>query len=225
MGSVSVIGGGLAGCEAAWQASRLGADVTLYEMRPQKTTPAHQTGLLAELVCSNSLRAIALSNAVGLLKEEMRLAGSLIMRCAESSAVPAGGALAVDRIGFAEKVTEAISTNPRINLVRKEVTRIPECRPLVIATGPLTSGDFSSSLASLTGEEYLSFYDAVAPLVTLESINTNLIFRQSRYGKGEADYLNAPLNEEEYKLFWDAGLEMMNDQSIKKVIQPVKCQT
>ncbi|MDD2359153.1 MAG: methylenetetrahydrofolate--tRNA-(uracil(54)-C(5))-methyltransferase (FADH(2)-oxidizing) TrmFO [Syntrophaceticus schinkii] len=204
MGSVSVIGGGLAGCEAAWQASRLGADVTLYEMRPQKTTPAHQTGLLAELVCSNSLRAIALSNAVGLLKEEMRLAGSLIMRCAESSAVPAGGALAVDRIGFAEKVTEAISTNPRINLVRKEVTRIPECRPLVIATGPLTSGDFSSSLASLTGEEYLSFYDAVAPLVTLESINTNLIFRQSRYGKGEADYLNAPLNEEEYKLFWES---------------------
>lgn len=204
MGSVVIIGGGLAGCEAAWQASGLGVNVTLYEMRPQKTTPAHHTELLAELVCSNSLRATALSNAVGLLKEEMRMAGSLIIRCAEQSSVPAGGALAVDRIKFAESVTEAIVANSRINLVRDEVVQIPEHRPLVIATGPLTSDKFSNSLASLTGEEYLSFYDAVAPLVTLESLNTKLIFRQSRYGKGEAAYLNAPLNEEEYRRFWES---------------------
>ncbi|MGI6406897.1 MAG: methylenetetrahydrofolate--tRNA-(uracil(54)-C(5))-methyltransferase (FADH(2)-oxidizing) TrmFO [Syntrophaceticus sp.] len=203
MGSVLIIGGGLAGCEAAWQASRLGTDVVLYEMRPLKTTPAHHTGLLAELVCSNSLRATALSNAVGLLKEEMKMADSLIMRCAEKSAVPAGGALAVDRTRFAQLVTESISENPRIKLVREEVVQIPEHRPLVIATGPLSSDAFSNSLASLTGEEYLSFYDAVAPLVCVDSINKELVFRQSRYNKGDADYLNAPLNEEEYKRFWE----------------------
>lgn len=203
MGSVLIIGGGLAGCEAAWQASRLGTDVTLYEMRPLKTTPAHHTDLLAELVCSNSLRATALSNAVGLLKEEMKMADSLIMWCAEKSAVPAGGALAVDRTRFAELVTESISGNPRIKLVREEVIQIPEHCPLVIATGPLSSDVFSSNLASLTGEEYLSFYDAVAPLVSVDSINTKLVFRQSRYNKGDADYLNAPLNEEEYKFFWE----------------------
>ncbi len=203
MRPIAIIGGGLAGCEAAWQASRMGVEVTLYEMRPRRTTPAHQTGLLAELVCSNSLRANNLSNAVGLLKEEMRRADSLIMRCADSSAVPAGGALAVDRVGFAKNVTKAITEDPRINIVFDEVTRIPEHRPLVIATGPLTSPDFSVSLASLTGEKYLSFYDAVAPLVTLESIDTNLIFRQSRYDKGEADYLNAPMNQDEYRVFWE----------------------
>ena len=145
MESLLIIGGGLAGCEAAWQASRLGVSITLYEMRPHKFTPAHHTDLLAELVCSNSLRATALSNAVGLLKEEMRLADSLIMRCAEKSAVPAGGALAVDRIQFAERVTEAISTNSRINLVREEAIQLPEHRPLIIATGPLTSEVFSGT--------------------------------------------------------------------------------
>ncbi|HBG23201.1 MAG TPA: methylenetetrahydrofolate--tRNA-(uracil(54)-C(5))-methyltransferase (FADH(2)-oxidizing) TrmFO [Peptococcaceae bacterium] len=203
MGSIFIIGGGLAGCEAAWQASRLGAEVTLYEMRPLKTTPAHHTDLLAELVCSNSLRATSLSNAVGLLKEEMKMADSLIMQCAEKSAVPAGGALAVDRTHFAELMTESISENPRIKLLREEVVQIPEHRPLIIATGPLSSDALSGSLASLTGEEYLSFYDAVAPLVSVDSINTKLVFRQSRYDKGAADYLNAPLNEEEYKLFWE----------------------
>ncbi len=204
MSSVVIVGGGLAGCEAAWQASRMGVDVTLYEMRPQKTTPAHCTDLLAELVCSNSLRASALTNAVGLLKEEMRLAGSLIIQCADKTEVPAGGALAVDRTRFAEAVTDAISASGRIKLIRDEVSEIPESRPLVIATGPLTSEGFSHNLASLTGEEYLSFYDAVAPLVTLESINPEIIFRQSRYDKGEAAYLNAPLNKEEYRLFWEA---------------------
>lgn len=203
MRSALIIGGGLAGCEAAWQASRLGVEVTLYEMRPLKTSPAHHTDLLAELVCSNSLRATSLSNAVGLLKEEMKMADSLIMQCAEKSAVPAGGALAVDRNRFAELVTKSINENPRIKLVRDEVVQIPEHRPLIITTGPLTSDAFSGSLATLTGEEYLSFYDAVAPLVSVDSINTKLVFRQSRYDKGDADYFNAPLNEEEYKLFWE----------------------
>lgn len=202
--SVVVIGGGLAGSEAAWQASRLGVSVTLYEMRPQKQTPAHHTGLLAELVCSNSLRAAALTNAVGLLKEEMRKAGSLIIRCADGNSVPAGGALAVDRERFSRAVTDAIAGNPRITLVREEIVEIPPVRPLVIATGPLTSEAFSQNLAALTGEEYLSFYDAVAPLVTNESLNKDVLFRQSRYGKGEAAYLNAPMDRDGYHRFWEA---------------------
>ncbi|MDR9757512.1 MAG: methylenetetrahydrofolate--tRNA-(uracil(54)-C(5))-methyltransferase (FADH(2)-oxidizing) TrmFO [Thermacetogeniaceae bacterium] len=204
MASVVVIGGGLAGSEAAWQASRFGVDVTLYEMRPVNTTPAHHTDLLAELVCSNSLRSSALTNAVGLLKEEMRIADSLIMSCAEKTAVPAGGALAVDRHRFAEAVTAAIMENPHIKLVREEISQIPDRRPLIIATGPLTSEAFSRSLGILTGEEYLSFFDAAAPLVTVDSLNFDIIFRQSRYGKGEAAYLNAPLNEEEYTVFREA---------------------
>jgi methylenetetrahydrofolate--tRNA-(uracil-5-)-methyltransferase len=203
MESLLIIGGGLAGCEAAWQASRLGVSITLYEMRPHKFTPAHHTDLLAELVCSNSLRSTSLANAVGLLKEEMMLADSLIMKCAQETSVPAGGALAVDRAKFAERVTEEIVKSSRIKPVREEVVEIPEQRPLIIATGPLTSDHLSNSIASLTGKEYLFFYDAVAPLVTLESINTNLVFRQSRYGKGEAAYLNAPLNEDEYRRFWE----------------------
>lgn len=204
MSAVVVIGGGLAGSEAAWQASRLGVQVTLYEMRPLKQTPAHQTHLLAELVCSNSLRAAALTNAVGLLKEEMRRAGSLVIRCADSNSVPAGGALAVDRRRFSQAVTDAIAGNPRITLIRKEIAEIPTFRPLVIATGPLTSEAFSRSLAAFTGEEYLSFYDAVAPIVTAESLNMDILFRQSRYGKGDAAYLNAPMNQEEYRRFWEA---------------------
>lgn len=204
MSSITIIGGGLAGSEAAWQASRLGVSVTLYEMRPQKQTPAHHTGLLAELVCSNSLRAAALTNAVGLLKEEMRRAGSLIMHCADSTAVPAGGALAVDRTKFAQAVTDAISSNPGITFVREEIKEIPSSRPLVIATGPLTANTFGKKLAELTGEDYLSFYDAVAPLVTTESLDMDTIFRQSRYGKGEAAYLNAPMNEDQYRCFWEA---------------------
>ncbi len=204
MASVIVIGGGLAGSEAAWQASRLGAEVILYEMRPVRQTPAHHTDLLAELVCSNSLRAQSLQNAVGLLKEEMRMAHSLIIECAAKTAVPAGGALAVDRTAFAEAVTEAITNNPRITLIRKEVRELPEERPLVIATGPLTSPALARSIASLTGEEYLSFYDAAAPLVTRESLNMEKLFAGSRYGKGDPAYLNAPMDKEEYRRFWQA---------------------
>lgn len=204
MATVIVIGGGLAGSEAAWQASRQGAEVVLYEMRPVQQTPAHHTDLLAELVCSNSLRAKSLENAVGLLKEEMRMGCSLIMECAEKTAVPAGGALAVDRTAFAEAVTEAIIKNPRITLIREEVKELPEERPLVIATGPLTSTALARSIASLTGEEYLSFYDAAAPLVTRESLNMEKLFSGSRYGKGDPAYLNAPMNKEEYLNFWEA---------------------
>jgi methylenetetrahydrofolate--tRNA-(uracil-5-)-methyltransferase len=207
MAEVTIIGGGLAGCEAAWQATRLGVRVVLWEMRPHQQTPVHRTGLLAELVCSNSLRARSLENAVGLLKEEMRRAGSLIIRCAEKTEVPAGGALAVDRERFAQEVTEAITSNPMIKLVREEVKEIPEARPLVIATGPLTSEALSSSLALLTGEDYLYFYDAAAPIVTRESLNMDKLFKASRYGKGEAAYLNAPMNEEEYYRFWKELVE------------------
>ncbi|MGB9791403.1 MAG: methylenetetrahydrofolate--tRNA-(uracil(54)-C(5))-methyltransferase (FADH(2)-oxidizing) TrmFO [Thermacetogeniaceae bacterium] len=204
MATVIIIGGGLAGSEAAWQASRLGAEVILYEMRPVKQTPAHHTDLLAELVCSNSLRSNSLQNAVGLLKEEMRMAHSLIMECADKTAVPAGGALAVDRTAFAEAVTEAIMKNPRITLIREEVKELPEERPLVIASGPLTSPALAKSIAELTGEEYLSFYDAAAPLVTKESLNMEKLFAGSRYGKGDPAYLNAPMNKEEYLRFWEA---------------------
>ncbi|MDH7576775.1 MAG: methylenetetrahydrofolate--tRNA-(uracil(54)-C(5))-methyltransferase (FADH(2)-oxidizing) TrmFO [Bacillota bacterium] len=204
MSSVTIIGGGLAGCEAAWQASRQGVQVTLFEMRPVKQTPAHHTGLLAELVCSNSLRAQSLENAVGLLKEEMRQGGSLIIKCAEKTAVPAGGALAVDRTEFARAVTEAILQHPRITVIREEIKEIPPFRPLVIATGPLTAGAFSESLVRLTGERYLSFYDAAAPIVTQESLNMDKLFAASRYGKGEGAYLNAPMTEEEYVRFWQA---------------------
>lgn len=204
MATVIIIGGGLAGSEAAWQASMQGAEVVLYEMRPVQQTPAHHTDLLAELVCSNSLRAKSLENAVGLLKEEMRIGHSLIMECAEKTAVPAGGALAVDRDAFAEAVTEAIIKNPRITLIREEVKELPEERPLVIATGPLTSPALARSIASLTGEGYFAFYDAAAPLVTKESLNMKKLFSGSRYGKGDPAYLNAPMNKEEYLRFWEA---------------------
>ncbi|NPV28193.1 MAG: methylenetetrahydrofolate--tRNA-(uracil(54)-C(5))-methyltransferase (FADH(2)-oxidizing) TrmFO [Firmicutes bacterium] len=204
MASITVIGGGLAGCEAAWQAGQRGIQVNLFEMRPVRQTPAHHTGLLAELVCSNSLRSNSLENAVGLLKEEMRRAGSLIMECAEKTAVPAGGALAVDRTEFAHAVTDAILSHPRITLIREEVEEIPLSRPLVIATGPLTSESFSESLARLTGENHLFFYDAAAPIVTQESLNMDKLFPASRYGKGEGVYLNAPMTEEEYDRFWRA---------------------
>lgn len=205
--SVTIIGGGLAGSEAAWQASKRGVRVTLFEMRPYHQTPAHHTGLLAELVCSNSFRAKSLENAVGLLKEEMKRGCSLIMECAEKTAVPAGGALAVDRTMFAHAVTDAITNNPMITLIREEVTEIPSTRPLIIATGPLASESFCNSFISLTGEEYLSFYDAAAPLVTKESLNLDKMFVGSRYGKGEAAYLNAPMNEDEYRHFWQALIE------------------
>ena len=199
-----VIGGGLAGSEAAWQAARRGVSALLYEMRPLKMTPAHRTGNFAELVCSNSLRGASLENAVGLLKEEMRRLGSIIMECADSHRVPAGGALAVDREGFARAVTEAVAGHPLIEVRREEVVRIPEGLPAVIATGPLTSDALAGAIREFTGEEYLSFYDAAAPVVTRESIDDSIVFRASRYGKGEEAYLNCPMSEAEYGAFWEA---------------------
>ena len=201
---VIVVGAGLAGAEAAWQAANNGARVKLYEMRPKKQTPAHNTGEFAELVCSNSFRAAALENAVGILKEEMRLLGSLIMTCADKTRVPAGGALAVDRELFAACVTEKLSRHNRIEIYREEVTGIPEGEAVIIATGPLTSAELADNIRSFTGENYLYFYDAVAPVVTSESINMDKVFRSSRYGKGEAAYLNCPMDKSQYEIFREA---------------------
>ncbi|MBE3587007.1 MAG: methylenetetrahydrofolate--tRNA-(uracil(54)-C(5))-methyltransferase (FADH(2)-oxidizing) TrmFO [Thermoanaerobacteraceae bacterium] len=201
---VTVVGAGLAGAEAAWQLVRQGVPVDLFEMRPRKMTPAHHTGYFAELVCSNSLRAAALENAVGLLKEEMRRLGSLIMQCAGEHRVPAGGALAVDREGFARAVTAALEGHPLVQVHREEVTDIPPEGIVVLATGPLTSETMSRSLQRLTGMEYLYFYDAVAPIVTLESVDMSKVFRSSRYDKGEGEYLNCPMNREEYERFQEA---------------------
>ncbi len=202
MAKVTVIGAGLAGSEAAWQIAQAGVDVELYEMRPKVMGPAHHGGLFAELVCSNSLRAAALENAVGLLKEEMRRLDSLIMQAADACRVPAGGALAVDRLAFGEYVTRTLCEHPQVRVVNGEVTAIPADRPLVIASGPLTSPALSAAIAALTGEEYLHFYDAAAPLVSGDSLDMDIIYRASRYGKGDDDYLNCPLSREEYELFW-----------------------
>jgi methylenetetrahydrofolate--tRNA-(uracil-5-)-methyltransferase len=202
--TVTVIGAGLAGAEAAWQMAKRGLDVNLCEMRPVRQTPAHHTGDFAELVCSNSLRASALENAVGLLKEEMRRLNSLIMRCADATAVPAGGALAVDRVGFARLVTAALEEHPRVRVQREETAAIPEGGTVVLATGPLTSMAMASSIRQLTGEDYLYFYDAVAPIVSFDTINMDKVFRSSRYDKGEAAYLNCPMSREEYDAFREA---------------------
>ncbi|WP_066635232.1 FADH(2)-oxidizing methylenetetrahydrofolate--tRNA-(uracil(54)-C(5))-methyltransferase TrmFO [Desulfolucanica intricata] len=201
---VTIVGAGLAGSEAAWQVARRDVQVLLYEMRPEKSSPAHHTGNFAELVCSNSLRAANIENAVGLLKEEMRRLGSLIMQCADKHKVPAGGALAVDRHAFAGAVTKALELHPNVTVIREEVTRIPEEEIVILATGPLTSDSMAQSIRDITGHEYLYFYDAVAPIVTLESINMEKVFWSSRYGKGEAAYLNCPMTEEEYNNFWEA---------------------
>lgn len=203
MDKLQIVGAGLAGAEAAWQAARCGLTVEILEMRPLKMTPAHQTGLAAELVCSNSLRADGLGNAVGLLKEEMRRLGSLIMTCADENRVPAGGALAVDREAFAASITEKLKRHPNITLTIQEVTAVPESRPAVIASGPLTSPTLAAAIAELTGEEYLYFYDAAAPIVTAESIDMEKVFRASRYDKGGADYINCPMDEAEYVHFWN----------------------
>ena len=200
----SVIGAGLAGAEAAWQLASRGIKVNLYEMRPQKRTPVHQTGHFAELVCSNSLRAASLLNAVGLLKEEMRLLNSLIITSADAAQVPAGSALAVDRDEFAKRVTEVLTEHPLVEIHRSEVDRIPDEGVVILATGPLTSEKMADSIGKFTGEEYLYFYDAVAPIVAFDSINKDIVFRSNRYGKGEPAYLNCPLNEEEYEIFWNA---------------------
>ncbi|CVK17668.1 methylenetetrahydrofolate--tRNA-(uracil(54)-C(5))-methyltransferase (FADH(2)-oxidizing) TrmFO [Sporomusa sphaeroides] len=202
MAKVTVLGAGLAGSEAAWQLAEAGIAVDLYEMRPKTMTPAHQTGLFAELVCSNSLRAAAIENAVGLLKEEMRRLNSLVMKAADAHSVPAGGALAVDRNDFSRFITETLCNHPRISVIPDEVTAIPDDRPLVIATGPLTSPALSQAIAKLTGNDYLYFYDAAAPIIAADSLNMNTIYRASRYGKGDDDYLNCPMNQEQYEVFW-----------------------
>lgn len=200
---VNVIGAGLAGSEAAWQIAKRGIKVKLFEMRPIKQTPAHHTDKFAELVCSNSLRANTLTNAVGVLKEEMRNLDSVIIQAADECAVPAGGALAVDRHEFAARVTELVKDHPNVTVINEEVTDIPE-GPTVIATGPLTSESLSASLRTITGEDYLYFYDAAAPILEKDSINMDKVYLKSRYDKGEAAYLNCPMTEEEFDRFYDA---------------------
>ncbi len=201
--SLTVIGGGLAGSEAAWQAAERGLRVVLYEMRPATSTPAHLTGRLAELVCSNSLGSNLADRAPGLLKEELRRLDSLVVACADATAVPAGGALAVDRDAFAALVTERVLAHPLIKLRREEVTAVPGEGPAIIATGPLTAPALAGEIAALTGSQHLYFYDAMAPIVSAESVDTSIAFRASRYGEAEAegDYLNCPLNREEYERF------------------------
>ena len=230
---IHIIGGGLAGCEAAWQAASLGVRVVLHEMRPARPTAVHKTDRLSELVCSNSFRGDKLDNAVGLLKEEMRRLGSIVMRAAEANRVPAGAALAVDREGFSRAVTESIHGHALITVVREEVLRIPtdpSMYPLIIATGPLTSDTLSADIAAMVGSDHLYFYDAVSPIVLAESLDMTKVFRASRWGRslrgevrrgasldapespapacaiddGEGDYLNCPLTEEEYHRFYDA---------------------
>ncbi len=198
---VIIVGGGLAGSEAAWQAARLGCRVRLYEMRPRRLTPAHCTGQLAELVCSNSLGSDLADRPLGLLKAELRRMGSLIMSCADATAVPAGSALAVDRDLFASEVTRRVEGHAQIELRREEVTAIPQAGPVVVATGPLTSDALAEDIRRLTGAEYLHFYDAMAPIVSLESVDMTKAFRAGRYGRGESDYINCPLDEEEYRRF------------------------
>jgi methylenetetrahydrofolate--tRNA-(uracil-5-)-methyltransferase len=200
---VAVVGAGLAGSEAAWQAAERGLHVRLHEMRPGTSTPAHVSDRLAELVCSNSLGSDLPDRASGLLKNELREMGSLLLACADRHRVPAGTALAVDRQLFAEEVTRRVLAHPRIELVREEVTRIPEC-PAVIATGPLTSDPLAKAIEELTGEGYLYFYDALAPIVAEASVDSSVAFRASRYGKGDADYINCPLDEAEYTHFVEA---------------------
>lgn len=200
---VNVIGAGLAGSEAAWQIAKRGIKVNLYEMRPVKQTPAHHTDKFAELVCSNSLRANALTNAVGVLKEEMRHLESAIIAAADESSVPAGGALAVDRHEFAANVTDRVKNHPNVTVFQEEVQSIPE-GPTIIATGPLTSEALSKELKSLTGEEYLYFYDAAAPILEKDSIDMDKVYLKSRYDKGEAAYLNCPMTEEEFDRFYEA---------------------
>lgn len=202
--SVLVIGAGLAGSEAAWQLVQRGIPVELVEMRPVKPSPAHHTALFAELVCSNSLRAANIENAVGLLKEEMRRLGSLIMAAADTHRVPAGGALAVDRIPFSQYITDHLQHHPLVTVRHEEVSQLPSDQICIIATGPLTSPAMTETIRQMTGEEYFHFHDAAAPIVTVESLDMTKVYRAARYGKGGADYLNCPFTKEEYEAFWQA---------------------
>ena len=226
---VTVIGAGLAGCECAWQLVRRGISVTLREMKPHKMTPAHHSPGFAELVCSNSLRSDQLENAAGLLKEELRRCGSLILCCADETRVEAGGALAVDREGFSAAVTDAIRTHPNITIVEGEATAIPEGE-VVIASGPLTSDALSNAIAGLfPADSYLNFYDAAAPIVTFDSIDMDHAWFASRYDKGTADYINCALSEEEYLTFWkelcaaqEAEVHGFEDKNVFEGCMPVE---
>ncbi|AEP11961.1 methylenetetrahydrofolate--tRNA-(uracil(54)-C(5))-methyltransferase (FADH(2)-oxidizing) TrmFO [Chloracidobacterium thermophilum] len=204
--TVTIIGGGLAGCEAAWQCAEQGVPVRLYEMRPVRQTPAHTTDRLAEIVCSNSFKSDEVNTAPHLLKEELRRARSLLIAIAEATRVPAGAALAIDRERFAAEVTARIAAHPRITVIREEVTRVPPEGVVIIATGPLTSDALAAEIQTLAGAERLYFYDAIAPVVDAETINYEVVFRAARYGKGGDDYLNCPLNKEQYEAFVDALL-------------------
>ncbi|MGZ9848850.1 FADH(2)-oxidizing methylenetetrahydrofolate--tRNA-(uracil(54)-C(5))-methyltransferase TrmFO [Macrococcus psychrotolerans] len=203
---VNIIGAGLAGSEAAYQLAKRGIKVKLYEMRPVKQTPAHHTDKFAELVCSNSLRGNALTNAVGVLKEEMRRLDSLIIKAADNASVPAGGALAVDRHEFSGYVTDTLKQHANIEVINEEITEIPD-GPTIIATGPLTTESLSKQIQTLTGQDHLYFYDAAAPIIEKDSIDMDKVYLKSRYDKGEAAYLNCPMTEEEFNTFYDALLE------------------
>jgi tRNA:m(5)U-54 methyltransferase len=205
MKQIVIVGAGLAGSEAAWQAAERGVEVVLYEMRPQRSSPAHKTASFAELVCSNSLRGAGLENAVGVLKEEMRRLGSLIMEAADTARVPAGGALAVDRSVFSAFITERLSEHPRITVIREEITEIPctDDNVVIIASGPLTDGALADAIHALVGDA-LYFYDAAAPLIDFSSIDMMQAYRASRYGKGEAAYINCPMTKSVYHSFWEA---------------------
>ena len=207
---VKVIGAGLAGCEAAWQLANAGIDVLLYEQKPLSYSPAHSLDTMAELVCSNSLRAAGLENAVGLLKEEMRMLGSLIMECADATKVPAGGALAVDRVLFSKMVSDKIKAHPKIETVNEKVDAIPTDCYTIIATGPLTDGNLYEDIRSFFGGEYLHFYDAAAPIVEKDSIDMGKAYFAARYGKGGADYINCPMTKDEYTSFYN---ELINAET------------
>ncbi len=213
MKEINIIGGGLAGCEAAYQVAKRGIKVKLYEMKPIKFSPAHSNENLAEIVCSNSLKSNSITNACGLLKEELRRLDSLLIKCADETKVPAGQALAVDREKFSELVTKRISENPNIEIVHKEVEKIDDDGITIVATGPLTSEKLSDEIGRITGKEKLFFYDAAAPIVLKDSINMEKAFTADRYGKGESDYINCPMTKEEYDIFYN---ELVNAEIVNK---------
>ncbi len=215
---INIIGGGLAGSEAAWQVAQAGIKARLWEMRPGVQTPVHQTGHLAELVCSNSLKSELADTAQGLLKSEMTAMGSLTLPCARESRVPAGSALAVDRELFSALVSQRLENHPNVEIIRQELREIPANEPCIVASGPLTSASLFQEIARLTGEENLYFFDAIAPSVTLNSLNQNKIFRASRYGKGTDDYYNCPMSKEEYECFWQeiVNADIIEGHSVDK---------
>jgi len=222
---ITIVGGGLAGSEAAWQAARRGYGVDLWEMRPAVSTEAHQTQMLGELVCSNSLRDDSLTTAVGLLKREMRTLDSLVLRVADETRVPAGSALAVDRVRFAERITEEIEALPEVTIHRGEITSIPADGIVILATGPLTSPALSREIAGFVGSDHLYFYDAISPILTTESIDMNVAYKAARWGKGGDDYINCPLDREQYERLVDEILaaEKMPMKSFERCIHFEGC--